>query len=270
MYGLQEWSSGANSANVNSLPPSWGERDDLPSDTAAIEDGDDEGPETNPRQRLRFVGLGGGLVIVGMVVVAVTYLVNTPAEPSAGPALPQARTGPRDDTGSRPVSSSGAVEATGSPSTEPSVAGSAAAASPSPPSSVGGVSSEPVQPVQPAKPPTVSQPSPAGPPPEAELRAIYSTLDRTGRARLRGQVVVSNVSDTTAAGWQVTIRLPEGGTISNSDGVDFTQTGSTVRFIPRGKTRKIAPGGSVRFTFDVRGSKGGEPTGCFINERPCG
>jgi Cellulose binding domain len=308
---------------VNSLLPSWGERDDLPRDTAAIEDGDDEGPptieipvpveselapempqpalvgevlsawesgsadqgalateassfgstESLPRQRLRFVGLGGGLVIVGMVVVAVTYLVNTPAEPSAGTALPQARTGPRDDTGSRPVSTGEAIGATGSPSAEPSVTGSAASASLSPSSPVGGVPSEPVLPaesVQPATPPVVSEPSPPGPPPEAELRAIYSTVERTGRARLRGQVVVSNVSDTTAVGWQVTIRLPKGGTISNSDGVDFKQDGSTVRFTPRGSARKIAPGGTVRFTFEVRRSKGGEPTGCFINDRPCG
>ena len=322
MYGLQECCSGANSANVNSLTPSQGEQGDLLSDTAAVEDGDDEGPptiempvpleselapellqpalvgevlsasesgsadqtalaaeppsfgstSTIPRQRLRLVGCIAGLIIVGMVVVAVTHLVNTPVGPSDGSALPQARTGPHNDAGSPPTSSD-TIDVTGTPSAQPSVTGSAAAASPSPSSPVTGVPSEPVQPVQsvqPGNPPVVSLPSPAGPPPEAELRAIYSTIERTGRARLRGQVVVSNVSDTTAVGWQVTIRLPAGGTISDVDGADFTQTGSTVRFTPRGNTRRIAPGGSVRFTFEVRKSKGGEPTRCFINDRPCG
>jgi hypothetical protein len=315
MYELQECSTGANSANVNSLTPSRGEQDNLRSDTAAIEAGDDEGPPTIempvlleseltpelpqpalvgevlsasergsadqaalaaeppsfgstptiPRQRLQVVGCVAGLVIVGMMVVAVTHLLNTPAEPSAGTALPQAGTGPHNDAGSPPTSSDDAIELTGTPRAQPSVTGSAAAASPSPSSPVSGEPSVPVQPVQSAPPV-----SPAGPPPAAELRAIYRTVERTGQARLRGEVVVSNVSDTTAVGWQVTIRLPTAAILSTLDSVDFTRTGSTVTFTPRRNTRKIAPGRSVRFTFEVRRSKGGEPTGCFINDRPCG
>jgi len=311
MYQLQECSNGANSANVNSLSPSRGEQDDLPSDTAAIEGGDDEGPPTiempvpleselpqpallaevlsvsdrgspdqsalaaeppgsgstptSHRQRLQLVGCIAGLIIAGMVVVAVTHLLNTPAEPLAGTGLPQAGRGPHNNAGRPPTPGSDAIELTGTPSAQPSVTGSAAAASPSPSSPVGGVPSVPDQPVQ-STPPV----SPAGPPPAAELRAVYRTVERTGRARLRGEVVVSNVSDTTAVRWQVTIRLPEGAIVSTLDDVEFAQAGSTVRFTPRGNTRDIAPGRSVRFTFEVRRSKGGEPTGCFINDRPCG
>jgi len=277
MYPLQECANGANSADVTSLTPSDGEQDDSLSDTAAIVDGDDEGPPTIeipvasiPPQRLRVVECVAGLMIIGLLVVGVTILVNGPAESPDGTALPQAGMSPRVDAGIPPTLSNDSFDVTGTPDAQPSVTGSAVAASLSPSPSVSDVPREPVQPVPPAQPPVISLPSPAEPPPEAELRAIYSTVERTGRARLRGQVVVSNVSDTTAVGWQVTIRLPAGATLSDLDGVDFEQTGSTVRFTPRGNKRRIAPGGSVRFTFDVRKSKGGEPTSCFINDRPCG
>jgi hypothetical protein len=320
MYGLQEYASGANSANVTSLTQSQGEQDDLPSDTAAVLDGDDEGPPTvempvppeaqvapewshpvingevlstpengsteqaalatetpSPgstssvlHQRFRLVAWIGGLIIVGLVVVGVKDLVDKPAESSDGRALPQAGTGLRNDAGRPPTLSDDPIDLTRTPEARPSVTASSVAAGLSPSPAARDVPSEPVQPVPPIQPPIISLPSPAGPPPEAELRAVYSTVERTGRARLLGQVVVSNVSDTTAVGWQVTLKLPTGGTLSNVDGVNFAQTGSTVRFTPRGNKRRVSPGGSVRFTFEVRKAKGGDPTNCFINDRPCG
>jgi endoglucanase len=85
-----------------------------------------------------------------------------------------------------------------------------------------------------------------------------------------GQVTVTNTGSTAAVGWRVTMSVGSHGRVFESTGADFQQDGSLVTFTPRGETLRLPPGGSVRFTFQVRGPKAEEPTGCAINNRPCG
>jgi hypothetical protein len=82
-------------------------------------------------------------------------------------------------------------------------------------------------------------------------------------------VTVANVGGATAVGWRVTLFIGPHARITGADGADFRQDDATVTFTPRDATRVIAGGRVVRFTFDVRGPKAGEPTDCIINGQPC-
>lgn len=104
----------------------------------------------------------------------------------------------------------------------------------------------------------------------AFLRAFYSTAGHTTPPGYIGQVTVTNTGGAAAVGWRITISVGSHGRVSESTGADFQQNGSLVTFTPRGETLRVPPGGSVRFTFQVRGPKAEEPTGCAINNRPCG
>ncbi|MDR7274023.1 cellulose binding domain-containing protein [Catenuloplanes atrovinosus] len=105
----------------------------------------------------------------------------------------------------------------------------------------------------------------------AGLTAAYSRVANTGFLGLtgyRGQVTITNDGTSPAAGWELTLSLLDGQTVSAVSGADHEQWGTMVRFTPAAG-RTVPPGGSVTFTFDVPGWIQGEPTGCQLNGAAC-
>jgi len=103
----------------------------------------------------------------------------------------------------------------------------------------------------------------------AELTATVSTAIRLLPPGYVGQVIVSNVSGTTAVGWIVSMSVGTNAQVSAVAGARFQQTGSVVTFVPEEGTQEIPPGGSVRFAFRVHGLLAGRPTDCVVNGLPC-
>ena len=210
--------------------------------------------DAEPWSRRRVVMAAGaiGAVALAAATVGVIGLGDESQSQNAG-ALPQREA----NSASRSSIAEGSVGIG---------AASASAAEPIPPATPSAPAGPPVRP--PTSPGAVPSP-PAVPPRPSELKATYLTVRRTGAAKYTGQVTISNVGDATAVGWRVVITLPGKAQATSASGVDFEQLGTSVAFTPRVDTRTIGSGESLRFTFEVRMSKAGQPTGCFINDLPC-
>jgi hypothetical protein len=245
--------------------------------SAAEPSGSDPAP-SRVRRRATLVCLGG--VIAGIMIVGTTYLVTDAAAPSAATAsLPDGALQQLDA-----ASPTAAPDLPASVKPWPPARGGEPAEAPDAPPRRRGAEMSYDPPSRPPAAPPGTAPGGAVPPPRvwqlpppppvapqpAELKATYSTIARQGRAKYRGEVIVSNVSRTTAANWRVAITLDARGQVFGAAaGIDFRQDGTTVTFSPREQVRRIGPGEFVRFTFDVRKSKLSEPANCLINDRPC-
>jgi hypothetical protein len=107
-------------------------------------------------------------------------------------------------------------------------------------------------------------------PPPAELIADVSTSLRLLPPGYVGQVVVSNVGDSTAVGWKVSLSIGGNARISAVTGARVAQvSGTTVTFAPTDGNLRITPDRSVQFQFRVRGIRVGAPTNCLVNGQPC-
>ncbi|MEH1128497.1 SRPBCC domain-containing protein [Micromonospora sp. CPCC 206061] len=106
------------------------------------------------------------------------------------------------------------------------------------------------------------------PAPQAKLGAQYETVS-TRILGYRGEVTLKNTGDATAQGWQVTITLREGATVTDATGASFKQEGTTVTFTGS----NVRAGASLAFEFEVAGdarlgAKG--PDSCQVDNAPCG
>lgn len=124
---------------------------------------------------------------------------------------------------------------------------------------------------------TASAPAPGGAPSNSaagppELGAEYRTVD-SWLLGYQGEVAVGNSGGGSADAWVVTITLPALAVVTTSWEADFGQQGTTVIFTPKSWNRTVAPGGSVRFGFEVAlnatllGPKA--PLSCTIDGASC-
>ncbi|GAB1693137.1 hypothetical protein KRM28CT15_49400 [Krasilnikovia sp. M28-CT-15] len=105
----------------------------------------------------------------------------------------------------------------------------------------------------------------------APLTATFSHTADTGPDGLTdyvGTVRVANPRDRAAGGWRVTLKVPGGNAVDADSAVTVTQDGEKVTFTPAGEAT-IPAGGSVTFTFTVRGVLTAEPLNCAINGDGC-
>jgi uncharacterized protein YndB with AHSA1/START domain len=119
-----------------------------------------------------------------------------------------------------------------------------------------------------ASPTSRAESSTTGPAPAADLGAQYETVS-TRFLGYRGEVTLRNTGNAAAKGWQVTITLREGATVTDATGATFKQQGTTVTFTGS----DVRAGASLAFEFEVAGdARLGEkgPDSCQVGGEPCG
>ena len=196
---------------------------------------------------------------------AVTPSVSagTPAQPTTVPGEPVGDGG--FGSGGDDSSGDGAGGSGGEGATTPDRPGTPEY--PPPPQAWPPVDQEPTQEPQPPVPP---MPPPAQP----DTVALAATLSRydalpLGVGGYSATVQIANPGTYDVTGWRVTLTVPDGTKIRKPDGAAMSQHGDTVEFVPSGNAT-VPAGGSVTFTFEVRGVLAGDPSDCTINGSPCG
>ncbi len=126
------------------------------------------------------------------------------------------------------------------------------------------------QPTQNPQPPVPPMPPPA----EPGAVALTATLSRwdalpLGVGGYSATVQIDNPGTSDVTGWRVTLTVPEGTRIRKADGAAMSQHRGTVEFVPSGNAT-VPAGGSVTFTFEVRGVLAADPGDCTVNGNPCG
>ena len=126
------------------------------------------------------------------------------------------------------------------------------------------------QPTQNPEPPAPPMPPPAQPGTVA-LAATLSRYDALplGVGGYTATVRIENPGTYDVAGWRVTLTVPDGTRIRKVDGAAMSQHRDTVEFVPSGNAT-VPAGGSVTFTFEVRGALAADPADCTINGSLCG
>jgi cellulose binding protein with CBM2 domain len=129
------------------------------------------------------------------------------------------------------------------------------------------------------RPPTEGQPGQGGDPDQSgsaqggqPLLAATLTYSAEpvpdGILTYSGTVRVDNLGRGPADGWQVSLMIPGGNSIS-ADGARAAQNGGDVTFTPFGDAGPLRPGDSVTFTFTVYGVLPAGPSDCNIDGRTC-
>jgi hypothetical protein len=130
-------------------------------------------------------------------------------------------------------------------------------------------------PVEPEPTQNPQPPAPPIPPPaQPGAVALTATLSRSdalplGVGGYSATVRIDNPGAYDATGWRVTLTLPDGTRVRRADGAAMSQHRGTVEFVPSGNAT-VPAGGSVTFTFEVRGVLAADPGDCTINGSPCG
>jgi hypothetical protein len=117
------------------------------------------------------------------------------------------------------------------------------------------------------------------PQPRAAAPAAAGTVDATlsytrakgddGISRYVATIEIDNSAARDATDWRVTLTVPGGNLVVAHGPVDVTQNGESVQFTPSGDGGAVPAGGSLTFTFTVRGVLAALPTDCTINGRAC-
>jgi cellulose binding protein with CBM2 domain len=129
------------------------------------------------------------------------------------------------------------------------------------------------------RPPTEGQPGQGGDPDQSGPAQggqplLVATLTYPGEPvpdgilTYSGTVRVDNLGRGPVDGWQVSLMIPGGNSIS-ADGARAAQNGGDVTFTPFGDAGPLRPGDSVTFTFTVYGVLPAGPSGCNIDGRTC-
>jgi chitosanase len=84
----------------------------------------------------------------------------------------------------------------------------------------------------------------------------------------QAQVVVANGGSSAVSSWKVEFDLPSGTTVGTYWDTLMTSSGQHFTFTNRSWNGAVAPGSSV--TFGLLGSGSGSPSGCTLNNAPCG
>ena len=125
----------------------------------------------------------------------------------------------------------------------------------------------------PEESPAVLRPPPA--PAMTQAPALSADLSYTARERDNGisgyvgTVVLDNPGGSADGSWQVTLTVPGGNLVSGRGPVEVSQRGESVVFTPSGAGGAVPAGGSLSFTFTIRGVLSALPHGCTIDGRAC-
>lgn len=241
---------------------------------------------------------GGGYLALDPAPVVPT---SSRAQAPAGPPGPVADPPLRGTPGGEAVAPSGAAtDGTAEPSASAGeVAGAApdrtAGSSPdavptAPTPSVEATPSSPVPPVEqvpappadqaPAPPAEDPQPAPPGatinPPRPAPVEALAATFTRTDNVLPRGfggyvgTMRIVNRGSAAVTGWRILLEVPGARQIRPQGQVAVRQDGDQVAITPLRAAATVPAGGSVSFSFAVRGLRARDPSSCVIGERRCG
>jgi uncharacterized protein YndB with AHSA1/START domain len=96
-----------------------------------------------------------------------------------------------------------------------------------------------------------------------------ATKTDDGLARYVGTVELANSQSAEVGSWNVTLTVPGGNAVTADGPVAESQHGEAVSFTPAGDDGVVPGGGSLTFTFTVRGILSELPAGCAINGRAC-
>jgi hypothetical protein len=140
------------------------------------------------------------------------------------------------------------------------------------------ITHEPTSPPEPSTPPAPEPPAPAPPSPVDPSPASSGGLDAAlahtddawtlGLGGYSATVTIDNPGASAVSGWRVSLTVPGGNQVRNVQGVTVAQDGARVVFTPKG-AGTVPAGGSVSFTFAVKGLLAAEPTDCAIDGHPC-
>jgi uncharacterized protein YndB with AHSA1/START domain len=194
-------------------------------------------PEAN---RTRAVTVGAALLLaiaLILAIVAAATIMHPAAEPQVGNE-PEGPAGYAELPGRPPLTASATVSRSGSAAPDPRGASAAPAA--------------------------------AG---AASLTAAYQQ-EGAHLGGYTGRVTVTNPGPVPTEGWTVVMSIPMavslpilGSTVRTISGASHKQDADTVTFTPTGDTRRVPPGKSVSFTFEVDGVT--KPTACTVDGRAC-
>ena len=168
-----------------------------------------------------------------------------------GPAstIPTTTASPTPTTAPTTTSSPGATTgATANPSGEPAP------------------TAAPTRTTRPGGPKPTERPG-GGPRPAGEWFAGYHVVKMSNAATAL-EMVVGNIGNAPASGWQVVITLPEGLRLGVVRGANVSAADNQATFTALDPGEELPPQGSVRFRFRLLGADA-MPTSCFVNGKPC-
>jgi mannan endo-1,4-beta-mannosidase len=216
-----------------------------------------------------------GLAAIGVGYVAFTRTGNIteaakapaiPAVPSIGRTLPAEATAPGvDPVATLPVSPTVAATTTSPANAATTTAGSAIQ-----PAIVAAVPASPAG-SAPTEPPAPRQAAPR----VVTAGTVDATLSYTaekegdGIAGYVGTIEISDSGAGDATDWRLTLTVPGGNSVLARGPVEVTQSGEEVQFTPAGDDGAVPAGGSLTFTFTVRGDLTDLPGNCTINGHAC-
>lgn len=134
------------------------------------------------------------------------------------------------------------------------------------PTGTSGVVAPPPTPPQ-NRPPTTAAAPPA-PPAPARLTAQFQKVSGS-RGSYTGKYTIMNRGGTAAKGWSLVVTFSGSGTISLSEARASSSGSNRVTFTNGSANGTVSAGGSVSFTFTVRGEPAPTPTGCTVNGGSC-
>jgi hypothetical protein len=236
-----------------------------------------------PRRQRWQLAVATAVALAGLAAIGVGYVAITRTADSTEAKAPSIPAAPSIDgtlhtegaaPGADPVGTLPADPTAAATTTSPATAATSATTD-------GGVN-------QPAiVVPTVDSASPAGgaPPspmqlqPRAAAPATAGTVDAAfsytaqraddGISRYVGTIEIDNSRAGDATDWRLTLTVPGGNLVVAHGPVDVTQNGESVQFTPSGDGGAVPAGGSLTFTFTVRGTLAALPANCTINGRAC-
>ena len=236
-----------------------------------------------PRRRRLQAAVATVVALAGLGAVGVGYAAFTRTGNSTqaqAPALPEVPSiyGTLPDNGgvpgadpiatlptSTPTSTAPTTKATTAATTTPPTATStgtastAAAVAPSPAGSSDTSESAPML-LRPAAPTAGTL--------EATLSYSAQWGDDGSISRYRGTIVLVSTKPNNAGAWRLTLTVPGGNPVIPHGPVTLSQDGESVLFTP-GDGGVVPAGGTLTFTFNVRGILSDLPTNCTINGHSC-
>jgi hypothetical protein len=122
----------------------------------------------------------------------------------------------------------------------------------------------------PTRPPYVPPAPPTDAPADVDLTASVERADDMvlGLGGYAATVRIANPGRYAVTGWTVTLTVPNGKKVRQADGATVAQHRGEVVFTPSGNAT-VPAGGSVSFSFEVKGLLPDDLTGCTIDGRPC-
>jgi hypothetical protein len=239
-------------------------------------------PPRRGHRRLRLVVTAAVvLCALGAIVVGYTALTRTadptraqaPAFPGAPPSDGSFPGGPSAAAPAPPLTVSAGPSATAPGKATATTAAATTAPATTAADSGATESAVPVAGATPESSPLVLRPPPL--PPTTPAGSLEATLTYRagstgdgGVTRYNGTIVLDNSEASDVSSWSVTLTVPGGNAVLARGPVAVDQSGESVEFTPAAGG-VVPAGGSLTFSFSVRGVLSDLPGDCAVNGRAC-